>query len=69
LQKGKPRNAAAAEVERLINTFQLAADATTQMETGRVIPLAVTPVAAAYQGWCVMYRLVLFRLLAHLIFH
>ncbi|MFW1666286.1 aldehyde dehydrogenase family protein [Acinetobacter ursingii] len=47
---GKPRNAAAAEVERLINTFQLAADATTQMETGRVIPLAVTPVAAAYQG-------------------
>ncbi|WP_120430909.1 aldehyde dehydrogenase family protein [Acinetobacter baylyi] len=47
---GKPRNAAAAEVERLINTFQLAADATTQMDCGRILPLAVTPVAAAYQG-------------------
>ncbi|RKG30979.1 aldehyde dehydrogenase family protein [Acinetobacter guerrae] len=47
---GKPRNAAAAEVERLINTFQLAADATTQMESGRLLPLAVTPVAAAYEG-------------------
>lgn len=47
---GKPRNAAAAEVERLINTFQLAADATTQLDDGRILPLAVTPVAAAYQG-------------------
>ncbi|WP_288404992.1 aldehyde dehydrogenase family protein [uncultured Acinetobacter sp.] len=47
---GKPRAAAAAEVERLINTFQLAADATTQMDAGRVMPLAVTPVAAAYEG-------------------
>lgn len=47
---GKPRNAAAAEVQRLISTFQLAADAVTQMDSGRVLPLAVTPAAAAYSG-------------------
>lgn len=47
---GKPRLAAAAEVERLINTFQLAADAVTQLDEGRMIPLAVTPAAAAYRG-------------------
>ncbi|WP_273777892.1 aldehyde dehydrogenase family protein [Acinetobacter sp. GSS19] len=47
---GKPRLAAAAEVERLINTFQLAADAVTQLDDGRMIPLAVTPAAAAYRG-------------------
>lgn len=47
---GKPRKAAAAEVERLINTFQLAADAVTQLDSGRMIPLAVTAAASGYQG-------------------
>lgn len=47
---GKPRKAAAAEVERLINTFQIAADAVTQMDQGRILPLAVTAAAADYQG-------------------
>ncbi|MEO3357882.1 aldehyde dehydrogenase family protein [Acinetobacter haemolyticus] len=47
---GKPRNAASAEVERLINTFQLAADAVTQIDEGRVLPLAVTSAAARYRG-------------------
>ncbi|MFW2125063.1 aldehyde dehydrogenase family protein, partial [Acinetobacter ursingii] len=47
---GKPRGAASAEVERLINTFQLAADAVTQMDDGRIIPLAVTPAASRYRG-------------------
>ena len=47
---GKPCNAAAAEVQRLISTFQLAADAVTQIDSGRVLPLAVTPAAAAYSG-------------------
>src|SRR5690606_6862609 len=45
-----PRKAAAAEVERLINTFQIAADAVTQMDQGRILPLAVTAAAADYQG-------------------
>lgn len=48
---GKPRNAAAAEVERLINTFQIAADAVTQMDDGRLLPLAVTAAASGYQGF------------------
>ncbi len=47
---GKPRQAAAAEVERLINTFQLAADAVTQLDEGRMIPLAVTSAAAGFRG-------------------
>ncbi len=47
---GKPCKAAAAEVERLINTFQIAADAVTQMDDGRIIPLAVTAAASGYQG-------------------
>ncbi len=47
---GKPRTSAAAEVQRLISTFQLAADAVTQIDSGRVLPLAVTPAAAAYSG-------------------
>src|SRR5690606_728756 len=47
---GKPRKAAAAEVERRINTFQIAADAVTQMDQGRILPLAVTAAAADYQG-------------------
>lgn len=47
---GKPRGAAIAEVERLINTFQIAADAVSQLDEGRLIPLAVTQAAAAYTG-------------------
>lgn len=47
---GKPRGAASAEVERLINTFQLAADAVTQLHDGRMLPLAVTPAAARFRG-------------------
>lgn len=47
---GKPHGAASAEVERLINTFQLAADAVTQLDEGRIIPLAVTPAAQKYRG-------------------
>ena len=47
---GKPINLAKAEVQRLINTFQLAADAVTQVDDGRMIPLAVTPAAASYRG-------------------
>lgn len=48
---GKPRKAAAAEVERLINTFQIAADAVTQIDSGRMMPLAVTAAASGYQGF------------------
>lgn len=47
---GKPRNAASAEVERLINTFQIAADAVSQLDEGRLIPLAVTQAASNYTG-------------------
>lgn len=47
---GKPRGAASAEVERLINTFRLAADAVTQLDDGRMLPLAVTPAAARFRG-------------------
>ncbi|NHB59576.1 aldehyde dehydrogenase family protein [Acinetobacter sp. 194] len=50
IEGGKPRTAAAAEVERLINTFQIAADAVSQLDSGRLIPLAVTQAASAYQG-------------------
>ena len=47
---GKPRNAASAEVERLINTFQIAADSVSQLDEGRLIPLAVTQAASNYTG-------------------
>ena len=50
IEGGKPKNAAAAEVERLINTFQIAADAVSQLDSGRLIPLAVTQAASAYTG-------------------
>lgn len=50
IEGGKPRGAASAEVERLINTFQLAADAVTQLDDGRMLPLAVTPAAARFRG-------------------
>ncbi|MCH7329172.1 aldehyde dehydrogenase family protein [Acinetobacter modestus] len=50
VEGGKPQGAASAEVERLINTFQLAADAVTQLDDGRMLPLAVTPAAARFRG-------------------
>ena len=50
IEGGKPRQAAAAEIERLINTFQIAADAVTQLNQGQILPLAVTQAASGYQG-------------------
>jgi len=50
IEGGKPRLAAAAEVERLINTFQIAADAVSTIDDGRLIPLGVTTAASAYRG-------------------
>ncbi|XID74972.1 aldehyde dehydrogenase family protein [Alkanindiges sp. WGS2144] len=50
VEGGKPIAAAKAEVLRLISTFQLAADAVTQMDQGVVMPLAVTKAAAQYRG-------------------
>lgn len=50
IEGGKPIAAAKAEVLRLISTFQLAADAVTQMDQGVVMPLAVTEAAASYRG-------------------
>lgn len=50
IEGGKPKLASAAEVERLINTFQIAADAVSTIDDGRLIPLAVTPAASAYRG-------------------
>lgn len=50
IEGGKPLNSAKAEVLRLISTFQLAADAVTQLDQGVVMPLAVTETAANYRG-------------------
>ena len=50
LEGGKPRNAAAAEVERLINTFQITSDAVSTLDEGRLMPLAVTAAAGGYRG-------------------
>lgn len=50
IEGGKPISAARAEVLRLISTFQLAADAVTQLDQGVVLPLAVTEAAASYRG-------------------
>lgn len=50
VEGGKPVQAARAEVARLISTFQLAADAVTQLPQGEVLPLDVTPAAARYRG-------------------
>ncbi len=50
IEGGKPKLAAAAEVERLINTFQLAADAVSTINDGHLMPLAVTAAASAYRG-------------------
>ncbi|RYY80899.1 MAG: aldehyde dehydrogenase family protein [Moraxellaceae bacterium] len=50
IEGGKPVGSAKAEVLRLISTFQLAADAVTQLDQGVVMPLAVTEAAASYRG-------------------
>lgn len=50
IEGGKPKLAAAAEVERLINTFQIAADAVSTIDDGRLMPLAVTAAAGSYRG-------------------
>ena len=50
IEGGKPLGSAKAEVLRLISTFQLAADAVTQLNQGVVMPLAVTEAAANYRG-------------------
>ncbi len=50
IEGGKPLGSAKAEVLRLISTFQLAADAVTQLDQGVVMPLAVTETAASYRG-------------------
>ncbi len=50
IEGGKPLGSAKAEVLRLISTFQLAADAVTQLDQGVVMPLAVTEAAASYRG-------------------
>lgn len=49
-EAGKPRAAAIGEVKRLINTFELTADAVTTLHQGEVIPLAVTEAAGSYRG-------------------
>ncbi|WP_019672829.1 aldehyde dehydrogenase family protein [Psychrobacter lutiphocae] len=48
---GKPRSAAATEVERLISTFQFAADAVTALSEGEVIALDVTEASSGYRGF------------------
>lgn len=50
VEGGKSITSARGEVNRLISTFQLAADAVTQMDKGAVMPLDVTEVAARYRG-------------------
>lgn len=50
IEGGKPLGSAKAEVLRLISTFQLAADAVTQLDQGVVMPLAVTETAANYRA-------------------
>lgn len=50
IEGGKPLTSAKAEVSRLISTFQLAADAVTQLDSGAVMPLAVTETAGRYRG-------------------
>jgi acyl-CoA reductase-like NAD-dependent aldehyde dehydrogenase len=50
VEGGKSLTSAKAEVLRLISTFQLAADAVTQLDKGAVMPLDVTATAANYRG-------------------
>jgi acyl-CoA reductase-like NAD-dependent aldehyde dehydrogenase len=50
VEGGKSLNSAKGEVLRLISTFQLAADAVTQLDKGSVMPLDVTAAAGAYRG-------------------
>ena len=57
---GKPRKAAGAEVERLINTFQIAADAVTQMDQGVFCLWQSLPQLPVIRAWSNRYRLALF---------
>jgi len=50
VEGGKSLTSAKAEVARLISTFQLAADAVTQLDKGAVMPLDVTETAGSYRG-------------------
>jgi acyl-CoA reductase-like NAD-dependent aldehyde dehydrogenase len=50
VEGGKSLTSAKAEVLRLISTFQLAADAVTQLDKGAVMPLDVTETAGRYRG-------------------
>lgn len=50
IEGGKPKTAAIAEVTRLINTFELTADAVTTLDDGDVVKMAVTKAAAGYRG-------------------
>jgi len=50
VEGGKSLTSARAEVARLISTFQLAADAVTQLDKGSVMPLDVTETAGRYRG-------------------
>jgi acyl-CoA reductase-like NAD-dependent aldehyde dehydrogenase len=50
VEGGKSLNSAKGEVLRLISTFQLAADAVTQLDKGSVMPLDVTEASGAYRG-------------------
>jgi acyl-CoA reductase-like NAD-dependent aldehyde dehydrogenase len=50
VEGGKSVTSAKGEVLRLISTFQLAADAVTQLDKGSVMPLDVTEAAGAYRG-------------------
>jgi acyl-CoA reductase-like NAD-dependent aldehyde dehydrogenase len=50
VEGGKSLASSKAEVKRLISTFQLAADAVTQLDKGVVMPLDVTEAAARYRG-------------------
>ena len=50
VESGKAITAAEAEVQRLIDTFALAADEALRADGGETIPMAVTPRAEGYRG-------------------
>ncbi len=50
VEAGKPITYAEGEVDRLIDTFRMAADEASRADAGEVLPLAVTPRAGGYRG-------------------
>jgi acyl-CoA reductase-like NAD-dependent aldehyde dehydrogenase len=50
VEAGKPITYALGEVDRLIDTFRVAADEALRADAGEVIPLAITTRAAGYRG-------------------